>query len=321
MTGLRKLRVLCAAACVLLLLAPGPLSGADDFLQRLKGLGLSGEFESAQGLLERYRPQFEPLDPEWLAGVSWVARAAARAGRWEQAEIYATRAWEGALKLLRERELDSDPHLATAMGAAIEVLGKSFDAAGDRAGAAQFLAEQRARFRGTSIEARIQKNYLLLSLEGQPMPEIETARHAGELETPPLSELRGKVVLFYFWAHWCSDCKLQKPILERLHAEFGPRGLTIIGPTRLYGYVAGGEPATPRQELAYIRGPYQEEHPIPDWMPLPLSARNFQEFGVSSTPTLVLVDRAGIVQMYHPGLARYEELAGRIQGLLSGSSD
>ena len=36
-------------------------------------------------------------------------------------------------------------------------------------------------------------------------------------------------------------------------------------------------------------------------MPVPLSANNFITYGASSTPTLVLIDRGGIVRYYHPG--------------------
>ena len=51
-------------------------------------------------------------------------------------------------------------------------------------------------------------------------------------------------------------------------------------------------------------------------MPSPISTRNFIEFGVSSTPTLVLVDRQGTVKMYHPGKLPYQDLASRIEALL-----
>ena len=43
---------------------------------------------------------------------------------------------------------------------------------------------------------------------------------------------------------------------------------------------------------------------------------NFLNFGVSTTPTLVIVDRDGIVQRYNPGDLSHEELAGLIKPLL-----
>ena len=50
--------------------------------------------------------------------------------------------------------------------------------------------------------------------------------------------------------------------------------------------------------------------------PDPISAANFQSYGASTTPTIVLIDRAGIVRYYHPGAASESELAARIEALL-----
>ena len=56
-----------------------------------------------------------------------------------------------------------------------------------------------------------------------------------------------------------------------------------------------------------------EEHV---WMPKPLSNDNFVNFGVSTTPTLVIVDRQGIVRNYHPGQMSDEQLDAAILPLL-----
>ena len=51
-------------------------------------------------------------------------------------------------------------------------------------------------------------------------------------------------------------------------------------------------------------------------MPAPLSAANFIAYGASTTPTLVLIDRGGIVRYYHPGAASEAELTAHIRGVL-----
>ena len=58
------------------------------------------------------------------------------------------------------------------------------------------------------------------------------------------------------------------------------------------------------------------QFPIPAFMSAPISNDNFLNFGVSTTPTLVLVDREGIVQRYNPGHMSHEELAALIEPLL-----
>ena len=44
-----------------------------------------------------------------------------------------------------------------------------------------------------------------------------------------------------------------------------------------------------------------------------VGAGNFITYGASSTPTLVLIDRAGVVRWYHPGSANQAELTSRIR--------
>jgi peroxiredoxin len=44
-----------------------------------------------------------------------------------------------------------------------------------------------------------------------------------------MAELRGKVLIVNFWASWCLECRPEMPALERLHREFAPRGLAVVG--------------------------------------------------------------------------------------------
>jgi len=52
-------------------------------------------------------------------------------------------------------------------------------------------------------------------------------------------------------------------------------------------------------------------------MPVPFGAANFQAYGASTVPTIVLVDPTGIVRLYHPGVMPEAELSARIQSVLS----
>jgi thiol-disulfide isomerase/thioredoxin len=279
-----------------------------------------GDFAAARQLVEANRPPEPRVTADWLAAASWVARGASFARQWDVAGTYAQEVFDASVAMLAKRPLDADRDLPTALGASIEVLAHAYDAAGDRGSAVSFLRRQRESYRGTSIETRIQKNLLLLDLEGKPFPELAVDKHLGPAPRTT-AELKGSVVLFFFWAHWCGDCKRQKPILEELYRDYAGQGLVIVGPTKLYGYIARGEDATAEQEFDYIANAYQQSHPLPEWMSVPVSNENFVNFGVSTTPTLVLVDRSGVVRMYHPGDMTRQELEERIQPLLGGDSD
>jgi thiol-disulfide isomerase/thioredoxin len=119
-------------------------------------------------------------------------------------------------------------------------------------------------------------------------------------------------VLLFFWAHWCGDCKAEVPELVRLLAQYKSKGLVLIGPTQHYGYVAGGDDASREQETRYIDAVRNQYYSALPGMSVPVSESNFQRFGASTTPTLVLIDRQGIVRLYHPGAMPYQQLASKL---------
>ena len=52
-------------------------------------------------------------------------------------------------------------------------------------------------------------------------------------------------------------------------------------------------------------------------MTVPLSEDNFKNWGCSTTPTLALIDRQGIVRLYHPGDMSYDDLRAQIVKITS----
>jgi thiol-disulfide isomerase/thioredoxin len=162
----------------------------------------------------------------------------------------------------------------------------------------------------------LQKNINLISFEGKPAPAIRAAEFLGS-KPPTLAQLKGSPVLLFFWAHWCGDCKAEAPIITQLRTEFSSQGLTVVGPTRLYGYTAQVEHASPSDELAYIAAVRHHFYSGLLDMPVPISKYNFDVYGASTTPTLVLLDRAGKVAMYHPGALPYDQLKAEIEKVVA----
>ena len=101
--------------------------------------------------------------------------------------------------------------------------------------------------------------------------------------------------------------------------ELGPKGLVLLAPTRYYGYAARGEDATPEVERKHIEKILAENYSALAGMPVSIDNETFMQYGSSTTPTLVLLDRKGIVRLYHPGRMTYEELTAKIGEALSGS--
>lgn len=296
---------------LLLTLAAGPAQG--QIVQQVRAAASAGEFARGEQLIEEYR-QARGVTAEMILALSWLGRGAQAGKDWGRAEQYAQQTRELALAELKKRALDADEELPLALGASIEVQAHVLAARGARSEAVAFLQQELRRWRATSMRARIQKNLHLLSLSGQTPPKLETREFIGQ-QPATLEQLKGQVVLLFFWAHWCGDCKQQAAALMRLQREYGPRGLVLVGPTRRYGYVARGAEASPEEELRYI-AEVRESFYGKLQMAVPVSEENFDAWGCSTTPTLALLDRAGKVRLYHPGRMSYEQLAPLVAGAL-----
>lgn len=277
----------------------------------------ASDFARADETLASHRSA-NGVTPEMLEALSWMARGALAAKDLDRAEKYAREAYQLSTARLKSRPLDQEPRLPLALGAAIEVLGHSDALRGARTEAVAFLRKELGLYKGTSIEKRIQKNINLLSLEGRPAPPIDVSEYLGP-RPPAMAAHKGRVVLMFFWAHWCSDCKAQAPVLAELASKYRDRGLVIVAPTQRFGYVAGGTPAPADEELRYIDQVRQASYPVLAGQSVPVSEANHLRFGVSTTPTLVLVDRAGIIRLYHPGRMPLEQLEPRVRALLDAS--
>jgi thiol-disulfide isomerase/thioredoxin len=297
---------ICSAFCI-------PSFAQTNLVADVRAQLAQNSFPAAEAQLRSYKAE-HGVTPEYLEAFSWMARNAAANQQWDQAVAYATETRQLSEHLLTttKRKLDAEPHLPIALVAAYEVLAQAMDAKGHHAQAVSLLRSALARYGNTSIRNRLQKNLNLLALVGQPAPPLQEAQYLGP-KPPALASLKGSPVLLFFWAHWCGDCKAEVPVITRLRQEFAPQGLVVIGPTQLYGYAAQGADAAPEQERAYIESVRAKYYASLQDMPVPLSKQNFSAYGASTTPTLVILNRAGQVAMYHPGAMPYDELRAALE--------
>jgi peroxiredoxin len=145
------------------------------------------------------------------------------------------------------------------------------------------LVDKRGHTRTVSLklEARpdmetLQRNTLV----GRPAPDFALSVQAGS-KLGKLSSLRGQVVLLDFFATWCGPCVQAMPHLEELHERLGSRGLKVIGiSTESPSTVAA---AAERFHLKYPLASDEGE-----------AMQN--AYHVFALPTLVLIDRQGVVR-------------------------
>jgi thiol-disulfide isomerase/thioredoxin len=301
----RKLLILIA------LVTPAWAGIVEDVREALS----QNSFTAADLYLKSYRAK-NGVTGEYVEAYSWMARTALNDGDYDKATDYAKQTEALALEQLKQRPLDAEPHLPIGLGAAIEVEAQTLAARKQPTQAVAVLQAALHTYGNTSIQARLQKNLNLLSFDGKPAPALRSEQFLGT-KPPTLAQLKGSPVLLFFWAHWCGDCKAEAPIITQLRTEFASQGLTVVGPTRLYGYTAQVENAAPSDELAYIDVVRKRFYAGLLDMPVPISKYNFDVYGASTTPTLVLLDRAGKVAMYHPGALPYDQLKAEIEKVVA----
>jgi len=254
--------------------------------------------------------------PIALEAFSWLGRGAVAAKNYDAAMTYAARTYEMVEAQLKTRKLDDEARLPIALGAAIEVTALATAGQGGRSDAVLYLRREVETYKGTTIVERLNKNVNLLSLEGSPAFSLDSPKWIGA-PPPSMASLKGKPVIIYLWAHWCPDCKAQGPVLEAMLEKYKNTGLTLVAPTKFYGYVARRAPAGPEEELAYLTGIRDSVYPWMKTLPAPISEQIFAQYGVSTTPTLVLIDRAGRVSKYNPGQLTAEQLEPMIQKIIA----
>ncbi len=287
------------------------VTASAGIVENVRYLLAQNNFAAAESQLDSYRSQ-RGVDGEYLDAYSWLGRAALDQGQYDQAAAFAKQTKTLALEELKKRPLDAEPHLPLALGAALEVQSQVLAARGQKVQAVALLQSALRTYGNTSIHDRIQKNLNLLSFQGKIAPALKQDEFLGAA-LPPASQLKGSPVLLFFWAHWCGDCKAEAPIIAQLRSEYASKGLKVIGPTRYYGYTAQIERASPSDELRYIDAVRHRFYSGLMDMPVPINNANFEMYGASTTPTLVLLDKTGKVAWYHPGAVPYSELRGEIE--------
>ncbi len=81
----------------------------------------------------------------------------------------------------------------------------------------------------TLFNQPIQANDMLMDPmpAANPAPDFNLMGMDGETHT--LEDLKGKFVLVNFWATWCNPCKVEMPLLEKLHQTLKSEKFTVLG--------------------------------------------------------------------------------------------
>ncbi|MGA8028687.1 MAG: TlpA disulfide reductase family protein [Bryobacteraceae bacterium] len=275
---------------------------AADVIPEVRYKISAGDLTSADAITDAFCQASGPSS-ECAAATSWLARGALIMKEPDRARFYLERTKRMTEELEKRIRIENDPYLATAIGAAIEVEARLLASQGKTDEAVVLLQSELPHWKLWAIQARVRKNLNLLTLEGKPAPAL-----------PPGGT--GHTVLLFLWGHWCSDCTAQGPVIARIKQRYESRGLRVFAPTRRIGSVNDNDHATPEQEDAEIELVWRRSYAGLADVPHGVDYETMLAYGVSSTPTLVLIDRTGIVRMYSPFRMSETALASRLDAQL-----
>jgi thiol-disulfide isomerase/thioredoxin len=261
----------------------------------IRGKVSAGDLLSAESILEVHKEK-NGEDNAYLEGMSWLARGALLVGDARKAHLYAADVRRRCDECVAKgASPQKDEWLATALGASIEVEAQLLAREKGKLEAADYVRGELERIEGpVSLRSRLNKRLNLLTLENTQAPEVVVEDFLGDRPNS-LASLRGKPVLLFVWAEWCADCKAQAATLARIKKRYESQGLQVVALTRYYA------PDSARVvEKARVDSVWKAVYAEVGDVPRVFSTASMERYGGSSTPTMVFIDRAGVVRWYTP---------------------
>jgi thiol-disulfide isomerase/thioredoxin len=131
---------------------------------------------------------------------------------------------------------------------------------------------------------------LRMDLVGAFAPALTRLHPVSGVLPASVAAMRGRVVLLDFWATWCGPCRIVAPKLSALQDRYGAQGLTVLG-------VAADEV----QDIAAFAARTPVSYPLA----ADSEGETSRGYGVTTLPTLLVIDKRGVVRQvavgYDPG--------------------
>ena len=145
---------------------------------------------------------------------------------------------------------------------------------------------------------------------GSKAPPIEGVTLDSAKREKSLADYKGKVVLLNVWATWCEPCRVEMPSIEKLHREFGPRGLAVVA-------ISVDDPGAESRILDFVKEFGLSFEVLHD--PKQVTTRNYQ---ITGYPETFVIARDGTIRKKLIGASDWSSEANRalVRELLGGTT-
>ena len=134
---------------------------------------------------------------------------------------------------------------------------------------------------------------------GSKAPPIEGVTLDGRKTPKKLADYADKVVLLNVWATWCEPCRVEMPSIEKLHKEFGSRGLAVVA-------ISVDDPGAEQRILDFVKEYGLTFEVLHD--PRQVTTRNYQ---ITGYPETFIIARDGTIRRKLIGAADWSSDANR----------
>src|ERR1700752_128299 len=199
-------------------------------------------------------------------------------------------------------------------------LGAMYRESGNVVSAEKFSSDFFARFQTSPLASNekvrrsVEAATLRINLPGTQAPAIEGTAFA-DMPKVSIGDLKGKVILLDFLAHWCAPCIMNFPALDSIQERYESKGLVIIGVTQYYGFFGEQDKTGEEEELAALKALKTDRKAKLGFIIGPKS--NFAAYGIAGLPAYVFIDRAGKIRVIKTGGGVGEDFEKIVQSLIA----
>jgi thiol-disulfide isomerase/thioredoxin len=164
--------------------------------------------------------------------------------------------------------------------------------------AVQFVLHRAGKELALAVTPDERPTVMAATLADKPAPAFALAAPAGGAPVK-LADQAGHVVVLEFWATWCGPCSMTSPHLDDWHRKYAD--LRVIGIT---------------DEDSQLVQQYVTDHGFGYQIAIDPDDHTNRDYLVQGLPTIVVIDKAGIVRYVHIGVPDFDEVEGQLKRLL-----